>query len=140
MSLTDQFEWDMSNPENSPGDFARQLCADLSLGGEFATAIEYSIRGQLSWHAKTYAYNEAQLPPVEVAVRLQSDADMWSPKLETLSDADLEKKLRDQDRNTRYFDVLASACLFLLFFLFCVQTNETSSTSQSNLVAKANDN
>ncbi|XP_065830577.1 SWI/SNF-related matrix-associated actin-dependent regulator of chromatin subfamily B member 1-like [Oscarella lobularis] len=109
MSLTDQFEWDMSNPENSPGDFARQLCADLSLGGEFATAIEYSIRGQLSWHAKTYAYNEAQLPPVEVAVRLQSDADMWSPKLETLSDADLEKKLRDQDRNTRRMRRLAQA-------------------------------
>jgi SWI/SNF-related matrix-associated actin-dependent regulator of chromatin subfamily B protein 1 len=56
ISLVDQFEWDMSNPLNKPEDFARQLCADLGLGGEFVTTITYSIRGQLSWHAKTYAF------------------------------------------------------------------------------------
>ena len=26
------------------------------LGGEFVTAIAYSIRGQLSWHQRTYAF------------------------------------------------------------------------------------
>ena len=52
----DQFEWDLSNPLNSPEVFARQLCADLGLGGEFATTIAYSIRGQLSWHTRTYAF------------------------------------------------------------------------------------
>ena len=52
----DQFEWDLSNPLNNPEDFARCLCADLGLGGEFVTAVAYSIRGQLSWHAKTYAF------------------------------------------------------------------------------------
>ena len=56
ISLVDQFEWDLSNPLNSPEQFARQLCADLGLGGEFATTIAYSIRGQLSWHARTYAF------------------------------------------------------------------------------------
>ena len=56
ISLVDQFEWDLSNPLNSPEVFARQLCADLGLGGEFATTIAYSIRGQLSWHARTYAF------------------------------------------------------------------------------------
>ena len=56
ISLVDQFEWDISNPRNSPEEFARLLCADLGLGGEFVTAIAYSIRGQLSWHAKTYAF------------------------------------------------------------------------------------
>jgi len=34
ISLVDQFEWDLSNPLNSPEQFARQLCADLGLGGE----------------------------------------------------------------------------------------------------------
>ena len=53
MSFVDQFEWDLSNPLNNSEDFARQLCADLGLGGEFATTVAYSIRGQLSWHAKT---------------------------------------------------------------------------------------
>ena len=54
MSLVDQFEWDLSNPLNSPEEFALQLCADLGLGGEFAPTIAYAIRGQLSWHAKAY--------------------------------------------------------------------------------------
>lgn len=56
ISLVDQFEWDLSNPLNSPEQFARELCADLGLGGEFATTIAYSIRGQLSWHSRTYAF------------------------------------------------------------------------------------
>lgn len=29
ISLVDQFEWDMSDPQNSPEDFSRTLCADL---------------------------------------------------------------------------------------------------------------
>lgn len=46
-SLVDQFEWDMSDEKNSPEEFALQLCKDLGLGGEFAAAIAYSIRGAL---------------------------------------------------------------------------------------------
>ena len=56
ISLADQFEWDMSEKENSPEEFATKLCAELGLGGEFVTAIAYSIRGQLSWHQRTYAF------------------------------------------------------------------------------------
>jgi SWI/SNF-related matrix-associated actin-dependent regulator of chromatin subfamily B protein 1 len=47
ISLVDQFEWDLAEEKNSPEDFARKICADLSLGGEFVTAIAYSIRGQV---------------------------------------------------------------------------------------------
>uniref|UniRef100_A0A914RH60 Uncharacterized protein n=1 Tax=Parascaris equorum TaxID=6256 RepID=A0A914RH60_PAREQ len=32
------------------------LSAELGLGGEFVAAISYSIRGQLSWNQRTYAY------------------------------------------------------------------------------------
>lgn len=56
ISLVDQFEWDMSERENSPESFALKLCAELGLGGEFVTTIAYSIRGQLSWHQRTYAF------------------------------------------------------------------------------------
>lgn len=42
--------------ENSPEQFALRLCSELGLGGEFVTAIAYSIRGQLSWHQRTYAF------------------------------------------------------------------------------------
>lgn len=56
ISLNDQFEWDMGDPTNNPEDFASKLCAELGLGGEFVTAIAYSIRGQLFWHHRTYAF------------------------------------------------------------------------------------
>ena len=56
ISLVDQFEWDMSERENSPESFALKLCSELGLGGEFVTTIAYSIRGQISWHQRTYAF------------------------------------------------------------------------------------
>ncbi|XP_048761543.2 SWI/SNF-related matrix-associated actin-dependent regulator of chromatin subfamily B member 1-A-like [Ostrea edulis] len=108
ISLVDQFEWDMSEPENSPEDFAQTLCGELGLGGEFITCIAYSIRGQLSWHQRTYAFSEQPLPVVEVAIRNQNEADTWCPFLETLTDAEMEKKIRDQDRNTRRMRRLAN--------------------------------
>lgn len=109
ISLADQFEWDLSEKDNSPEDFATKLCAELGLGGEFLTAISYSIRGQLSWHQRTYAFSEAPLPLIEVALRNPSEADQWCPFLETLTDAEMEKKIRDQDRNTRRMRRLTQA-------------------------------
>ena len=46
-------------------------------------------------------FSEAPLPTVEIAIRNQNEADSWCPFLETLTDAEMEKKIRDQDRNTR---------------------------------------
>ncbi|KAJ1524479.1 hypothetical protein ONE63_010974 [Megalurothrips usitatus] len=107
-SLVDQVEWDMSEKENNPEVFAMKLCAELGLGGEFVTAIAYSIRGQLSWHQRTYAFSESPLPTVEVPFRPPSESDQWAPFLETLTDAEMEKKIRDQDRNTRRMRRLAN--------------------------------
>nr|prf snr1 gene [Drosophila melanogaster] len=107
-SLVDQVEWDMSEKNNNPEEFAIKLCAELGLGGEFVTAIAYSIRGQLSWHCRTYAFSEAPLSTIDVPFRNPSDADAWAPFLETLTDAEMEKKIRDQDRNTRRMRRLAN--------------------------------
>lgn len=38
----------------------------------------------------------------------------WSPSVEQLTDAEMEKKLRDQDRNTRRMRRLANASLGVL--------------------------
>ncbi|CAL4082475.1 unnamed protein product [Meganyctiphanes norvegica] len=108
ISLNDQFEWDISDPENSPEDYANRYCAELGLGGEFVTAIAYSIRGQIFWHQRTCAFSESPLPCVEVPFRSQSEADQWTPFMETLTDAEMEKKIRDQDRNTRRMRRLAN--------------------------------
>jgi len=107
MSLVDQFEWDISEPENSPELFAHKLCSELGLGGEFVTAVAYSIRGQVHWHQRTYAFSESPLPELEVALRNQTDVDVWGPGLETLTDIEMEKKIRDQDRNARRMRRLA---------------------------------
>ena len=45
-TLVDQFEWDINNPLNAAEEFARQMTHDLSLSGEFTTAIAHSIREQ----------------------------------------------------------------------------------------------
>jgi len=108
ISLVDQFEWDMGEKDNSPEEFALKLCSDLGLGGEFVTAIAYSIRGQLSWHQRTYAFSEAPLSQLEMPFRTQSEAEQWCPFLETLTDQEMEKKIRDQDRNTRRMRRLAN--------------------------------
>ncbi|CAH8574783.1 unnamed protein product [Schistosoma intercalatum] len=109
ISLVDQFEWDLSEPNNSPEQFASRLCAELGLGGEFVTAVAYSIRGQLAWHQKIYAFSESPLPTVDVVFRNSNEADQWSPVVEVLTDAEMEKKIRDQDRNTRRMRRLANA-------------------------------
>lgn len=75
----------MGEKENSPEQFANRLCAELGLGGEFVTAISYSIRGQLSWHQRTYAFSEAPLQTVETPFRQHGDSDSWAPFLETLT-------------------------------------------------------
>ena len=55
----------MSESQNTPEFFAAELCRDLGLGGEFVTAIAYSIRGQLSWHQKTFLFTEQPLPTIK---------------------------------------------------------------------------
>ena len=64
---------------------------------------------KVSWHQKTYAFSDNHLPVIELAFRNQSDADTWAPFLETLTDAEMEKKIRDQDRNTRRMRRLAAS-------------------------------
>jgi len=46
---------------------------------------------------------------VELPFRAQAEAEQWSPFIETLTDAEMEKKIRDQDRNTRRMRRLANA-------------------------------
>lgn len=52
-TLVDQFEWDINNPLNSPEEFAQLLTRDLSLSGEFTTAVAHSIREQAQLFTKS---------------------------------------------------------------------------------------
>ncbi|KAL9090807.1 MAG: hypothetical protein Q9159_001748 [Coniocarpon cinnabarinum] len=50
--LTDQFDWDINNSTNSPEQFARQMARDMSLSGDFTTAIAASIHEQIQPYTK----------------------------------------------------------------------------------------
>ncbi|KAJ3483994.1 hypothetical protein NLG97_g7167 [Lecanicillium saksenae] len=52
-TLVDQFEWEINNPSNSPEDFAANMARDLSLSGEFTTAIAHCIREQSQLFTKS---------------------------------------------------------------------------------------
>ncbi|GMF06175.1 unnamed protein product [[Candida] boidinii] len=51
--LLDQFEWDVNNIENDPEEFSKVLCEEMSLPGEFITAISHSIREQIQISVKS---------------------------------------------------------------------------------------
>jgi SWI/SNF-related matrix-associated actin-dependent regulator of chromatin subfamily B protein 1 len=52
-TLVDQFEWEINNPLNAAEEFAKQMAADMSLSGEFTTAIAHSIREQCQMFTKS---------------------------------------------------------------------------------------
>ncbi|KAF2477946.1 SNF5-domain-containing protein [Lindgomyces ingoldianus] len=120
-TLVDQFEWEMNNPLNSPEEFARQMAADLSLSGEFTTAIAHSIREQCQMFTKSLYITghpfdgrpvedsdirDNFLPsPLPSVFRPMQSAKDFTPYLYELSEADLERAelsiMREQRRQKR---------------------------------------
>ena len=45
--------------------------------------------------------SEAPLSAIKFPVRSLGDTDQWGPSIQMLTDAEMEKKMKDQDRNTR---------------------------------------
>ncbi|RHY29884.1 hypothetical protein DYB32_004784 [Aphanomyces invadans] len=83
--VLDSFEWDVSNPSNSPEHFAATFCADMGLDdGEFQVQIALSIRDQLLAYAKAEAQppqtrNPSVVPPHPL--RDFDEAKQWEPKV-----------------------------------------------------------
>ncbi|KAF2819777.1 SNF5-domain-containing protein [Ophiobolus disseminans] len=120
-TLVDQFEWEINNPLNAAEDFARQMAADLSLSGEFTTAIAHSIREQCQMFTKSLYItghpfdgrpvedtdiqdNFLTSPLPSVFRPMQSTKD-YQPYLYELSHAELERAelsiMREQRRQKR---------------------------------------
>lgn len=122
-TLIDQFEWDTSTPfaQNSPEEFARQMTRDLSLAGEFTTAIAHSIREQCALYSKSllitgHPFDGRQVEdpdlqsnflasPLPNTFRPYQMSKEYSPYLYELNDADLERTelsiSREQRRQKR---------------------------------------
>ncbi|PYH41554.1 SNF5-domain-containing protein [Aspergillus saccharolyticus JOP 1030-1] len=120
-TLIDQFEWDINDPSNSPEVFAARMTDDLSLSGEFTTAIAHSIREQSQLFVKSlYILSHpfdgrpiddpdlktAFLPsPLPSSFRPFQAAKEFTPYLYELNEAELERTevsiSRDQRRQKR---------------------------------------
>lgn len=120
-TLIDQFEWEVNNPYNSPEEFARQMTNDLSLAGEFTTAIAHSIREQSqlfskSLHITGHPFDgrpvedpdlrDNFLPsPLLTTFRPYQAAKDFTPYIYELNEADLERTelsiSREQRRQKR---------------------------------------
>ncbi|PTU17243.1 hypothetical protein P175DRAFT_0512398 [Aspergillus ochraceoroseus IBT 24754] len=120
-TLIDQFEWDINDPHNSPEEFAAHMTQDLSLSGEFTTAIAHSIREQSQLFTKSlYILSHpfdgrpvddpdlktAFLPtPLTSSFRPFQAAKEFTPYLYELNEAELERTevsiSRDQRRQKR---------------------------------------
>ncbi len=120
-TLVDQFEWDINNSLNSPEEFALLLSRELSLGGEFTTAIAHCIREQSQLFTKSlYITGDpfdgrpiedsdlvaAFLPtPLPSVLRPHQQAREFAPYLFEMKEAELEKNevifSREQRRQKR---------------------------------------
>jgi SWI/SNF-related matrix-associated actin-dependent regulator of chromatin subfamily B protein 1 len=120
-TLMDQFEWDINNPLNSPEAFATAMTKDLSLSGEFATAIAHQIREQSQMFTKSLYITghpfdgrpiedadvrDNFLPtPINTTFRPAQIAKEFSPYLWELNESDLQREelsiLREQRRQKR---------------------------------------
>jgi SWI/SNF-related matrix-associated actin-dependent regulator of chromatin subfamily B protein 1 len=120
-TLIDQFEWEINNPLNNPEEFALVMVKELSLSGEFATAIAHQIREQSQLFTKSLYITahpfdgrpiedadvrDAFLPtPVNSVFRPVQSSKDYAPYLYMLNDSDLQREelsiLRDQRRQKR---------------------------------------
>lgn len=130
--LRDQFLWDINNPANSPEAFASTIIADLGLTNEFFLPIAHSIREQIRQHWTTYLQEEMYKAPVvdknntegieqdlskifrnpgmlenhiiatHHSYEQTKDAALWSPMIQQLSEGDVAKFEKQEERNARY--------------------------------------
>lgn len=119
--MEDKFEWEINNPLNSPEEFAQSMSRELSLSGEFTTAIAHCIREQSQLFTRSLyivghpfdgrPMEDADLvstflpSPIPSVFRPQQQSKEFGPLLYELSEADLEKSemiySREQRRQKR---------------------------------------
>ncbi|KAE9280362.1 hypothetical protein PF008_g28151 [Phytophthora fragariae] len=101
----DRFEWDLNNPNNSPECFARVVCEDLGLGGEFEAQVALSIREQLRDYSRLIREGlkdrVTRLPPVTAAFRDRLDADAWGPSVKYILADDILQLEREDFKRMR---------------------------------------
>lgn len=115
--ITDQFEWDINNPNNKPEEFAKMYCQDLGLNTEFVLPIAHSIKEQIFEFRKNLLQDKSYLfhhikkhLPEEnkdnynlsyLRDTILNETD-FQPSFRILSNADIQKYEQKEDRKSRY--------------------------------------
>ncbi|ODQ81884.1 hypothetical protein BABINDRAFT_11959 [Babjeviella inositovora NRRL Y-12698] len=116
--LLDQFEWDILNPDNDPEEFASVMCAEMSLPGEFETAIAHAIREQVQLFTRAlflvgYKFDGSYVAEDEIAhhllpgitheevYRARAVVGGFSPSLIDITNNELERLDKDRERESR---------------------------------------
>ncbi|KAJ2852318.1 Chromatin structure remodeling complex protein sfh1 [Coemansia brasiliensis] len=104
--LRDRIEWDILEPLGSrPEDFARTLCRDLGLGGEYAPLVAHRIREEVARLHKDLAEagdaHWLRQPPVDSVYRPINVAESWGPSIEIMSAEELDKLWMHRERTYR---------------------------------------
>ncbi|KAJ2345774.1 Chromatin structure remodeling complex protein sfh1 [Coemansia sp. RSA 2618] len=104
--LRDRIEWDILEPLGSrPEDFARTLCRDLGLGGEYPPLVAHRIREEVArLHKELAEAGEAswlRQAPVDSVFRPMNMAESWGPSIEIMSAEELDKMWMHKERTYR---------------------------------------
>ncbi|KAL9595131.1 MAG: hypothetical protein Q9219_006619 [cf. Caloplaca sp. 3 TL-2023] len=115
--FTDKFEWSLLHPPGMAERFAKQLCADIGLVGEWIPAVAHAIYeavlrlkkeacesgGLVGVYGSAYGFDNDALPGQEAGWRFDHEhlADEWEPKIERLSKEEIELREYNRGREIR---------------------------------------
>ncbi|QPG73733.1 hypothetical protein FOA43_001046 [Brettanomyces nanus] len=116
--LVDRFDWDIMNPDNDPEEFAEVLCAEMSLPGEFVTAVAHSIREQCQTYIRSlfligYRFDGSAVTGDELKEFVKPSLDAhnivrpryllsdYTTSLQELSYDNVEKLKKERERESR---------------------------------------
>ncbi|KAJ2326096.1 Chromatin structure remodeling complex protein sfh1, partial [Coemansia sp. RSA 2673] len=104
--LRDRVEWDILEPLGSrPEEFARCLCRDLGLGGEYPPLVAHRVREEVArMHKELAEAGEAhwlRQNPVDSIFRPINMAAAWGPSIEIMSAEDLDRMWMHKERSYR---------------------------------------
>lgn len=101
--LKDKFEWPLFPTADSvtPEEFAKALCADMGISGEFIPAISYSIREQVCL-ARMNLDDAEPAPPIRSRpFRNDIQEEVWEPELRELTEEEIDRIVREKERQSR---------------------------------------
>ncbi|KAJ1935523.1 Chromatin structure remodeling complex protein sfh1 [Linderina macrospora] len=104
--LRDRVEWDILEPLGAkPEEFAKSLCRDLGLGGEYPPLVAHRVREEIARLQKELAEvgdaHWLRQHPIDSAFRPAEMANAWGPSVEILSAEELDRMWMHKERSYR---------------------------------------